>query len=89
METLRLKNAWCCHYDVNTLDHNAILGSHPELPSFVIACGFSGHGLQHSPGVGRAIAELVIHGRYRTIDVTRLGFERIRRGAPLREANVY
>ena len=89
METLRLRNAWCCHYDVNTLDHNAILGCHPELPSFVIACGFSGHGLQHSPGVGRAIAELAIHGRYRTIDVTRLGFDRVLRGAALREANVY
>lgn len=89
METLKVKNAWCCHYDVNTLDHNAILGCHPELPSFVIACGFSGHGLQHSPGVGRAIAELAIHGRYRTIDVTRLGFERVARNAALREANVY
>jgi len=89
METLKVRNAWCCHYDVNTLDHNALLGCHPELPSFVMACGFSGHGLQHSPGVGRAIAELVIHGRYRTIDVSRLGFERVLRSAPLREANVY
>ena len=89
METLRLKNAWCCHYDVNTLDHNAILGCHPDLPSFVIACGFSGHGLQHSPGVGRAISELILHGRYRTIDVTRLGFARVQSNAPLREANVY
>ncbi len=89
METLKLRNAWCCHYDVNTLDHNALLGCHPELPSFLMACGFSGHGLQHSPGVGRAIAELAIHGRYRTIDVGRLGFDRVGRGAPLREANVY
>ncbi len=89
METLKLRTAWCCHYDVNTLDHNAILGCHPDLPSFVMACGFSGHGMQHSPGVGRAIAELVIHGRYRTIDVTRLGFERIVAGRPLSEANVY
>lgn len=89
METLKLKNAWCCHYDVNTLDHNAILGCHPDLPSFVVACGFSGHGLQHSPGVGRAVAELAIHGGYRTIDVTRLGFDRVARNAPLREANVY
>lgn len=89
METLKVKSAWCCHYDVNTLDHNAILGCHPELPSFVLACGFSGHGLQHSPGVGRAIAELVRYGRYRTIDVTRLGFDRVLRDAPLRESNVY
>jgi glycine/D-amino acid oxidase-like deaminating enzyme len=89
METLKVRNAWCCHYDVNTLDQNALLGSHPELPSFLLACGFSGHGLQHSPGVGRAIAELIIHGAYRTIDVTRLGFARVQNNAPLREANVY
>lgn len=89
METLKLRNAWCCHYDVNTLDHNALLGCHPDLPSFVMACGFSGHGLQHSPGVGRAIAELVMYGRYRTIDVGRLGFDRVLRGAPLSESNVY
>jgi glycine/D-amino acid oxidase-like deaminating enzyme len=89
METLKVQSAWSCHYDVNTLDHNAILGCHPELPSFLLACGFSGHGLQHSPGVGRAIAELAIHGRYQTIDVGRLGFGRVVRGEPLREANVY
>jgi sarcosine oxidase len=89
MERLKMQSAWCCHYDVSTLDHNAILGCHPDLPSFVLACGFSGHGLQHAPGVGRAIAELVIHRRYRSIDVTRLGFQRILAGRPLAEANVY
>jgi len=89
MERLKVRSAWCCHYDVNTLDHNALLGCHPELPSFVMACGFSGHGLQHAPGVGRAMAELAIYGRYRTIDVSRLGFTRVVRGTPLREANVY
>jgi len=89
METLKMRSAWCCHYDVNTLDHNALLGSHPALPSFIMACGFSGHGLQHSPGVGRGIAELVIHGAYRTIDLTQLGFQRVEHWSPLREANVY
>ena len=89
METLKVQSAWCCHYDVSTLDHNAILGSHPELPALLLACGFSGHGLQHSPGVGRAIAELVLHGHYRTIDVSRLGMARVAANRPLREANVY
>lgn len=89
MEALKVQNAWCCHYDVNTLDHNAILGCHPELPSFVMACGFSGHGLQQSPGVGRAIAELLTHGQYRTIDLARFGFARIVENRPLRESNVY
>lgn len=89
MDALKVQNAWCCHYDVSTLDHNAILGSHPELPSFVMACGFSGHGLQQSPGIGRAMAELVMHGRYRTIDLTRFGYQRVLDGRPLLEANVY
>lgn len=89
MEALRVESAWCCHYDVNLLDQNAILGSHPDLPAFVLACGFSGHGLQHSPGVGRAIAEQIIHGGYRTIDVSRLGFGRVQANKPLAESNVY
>ncbi len=89
MQSLKVRNAWCCHYDLNTLDHNAILGRHPELPTFVTACGFSGHGLQHAPGVGRAIAELVLHGGYRTIDLTRFGHARIARGEPILESNVY
>lgn len=89
MEALKVQSAWCCHYDLNTLDHNAILGCHPELPSFVIACGFSGHGLQHSPGVGRALAELVIHGRYVSIDLSRFGHSRIVEGKPILELNVY
>ncbi len=89
METLKVHNAWCCHYDVNTFDHNAILGCHPEVPSFVLACGFSGHGLQQSPGVGRAIAELLTHGQYRTIDLARFGYSRVAENRPLRESNVY
>lgn len=88
-ESLKVVNAWCCHYDLSTLDHNAILGPHPDVDGFLLACGFSGHGLQHSPGIGRAIAELITHGRYTTIDLTRLGWDRIARGEPLRELNVY
>jgi FAD-dependent oxidoreductase domain-containing protein 1 len=88
-ETLKVQSAWCCHYDINTLDHNAILGPHPDLPSFVMACGFSGHGLQHSPGVGRGIAELLAHGKYRTIDLTRFGFARVLANAPILEQNVF
>ena len=89
MEALKVVRAWCCHYDLNTLDHNAILGPYPELPSFIIACGFSGHGLQHAPGTGRAIAELVIHGTYQSIDLTRFSYARVAVNAPLLESNVY
>jgi glycine/D-amino acid oxidase-like deaminating enzyme len=88
-ETLKVVNAWCCHYDLNTLDHNAILGPHPDVSGFLLACGFSGHGLQHSPGIGRAIAELIARGSYRTIDLTRFGWSRIASRTPLAEANVF
>jgi sarcosine oxidase len=88
-ETLKVVNAWCCHYDLSTLDHNAILGTHPDVAGLLLACGFSGHGLQHSPGVGRAMAELIVHGGYRSIDLTRFGWARVAANAPLGESNVF
>ena len=89
LETLKVVNAWCCHYDLSTLDHNAILGGHPDVAGFLLACGFSGHGLQHSPGIGRGMAELIAHGAYRTIDLGRFGWARVAAEAPLAEANVF
>lgn len=89
LETLKVVNAWCCHYDLSTLDHNAILGAHPDVAGFLLACGFSGHGMQHSPGIGRAMAELIAHGAYRTIDLGRFGWARVAAQAPLAEANVF
>ena len=87
-EALRVRSAWAGHYDVNTLDHNAIIGAHPQLDNLLFANGFSGHGLQHAPGVGRALAELVLHGGWRTLDLSRLGWARVLANEPLREANV-
>jgi sarcosine oxidase len=87
-EAVKLTGAWAGHYDYNTLDQNAIIGPHPELVNFYFANGFSGHGLQQSGGAGRAIAELIVHGGYRSIDLTRLGYGRIARNAPLAELNI-
>ena len=87
-EAVKLTNAWACTYAYNTLDQNAIVGTHPEISNFVLANGFSGHGLQQSPGVGRAVAELISCGEYQSIDLTRFGFERILAQAPIRELNV-
>lgn len=89
MEALKVVNAWSCHYDYTTLDQNAVLGAHPDVANLIFACGFSGHGLQHSPGIGRAIAELITHGRYVSIDLSALGWERVLRNEPLAELNVY
>ena len=87
-EAIKVVNAWVGHYDYNALDQNAVIGPHPELSNFLFANGFSGHGLQQGPGAGNAIAELILHGSYRTIDLARFGFERIAKKAPLFERNV-
>ncbi len=87
-ERLRPGRAWAGLYAYNTLDQNAILGPHPELPNLLFANGFSGHGLQQAPAVGRGIAELIVHGAYRTLDLSRLGYQRIAAGEPLAERNV-
>ena len=87
-EAIKLVRAWVGHYDYNTLDQNAILGPHPEVGNFYFANGFSGHGLQQSPAVGRAIAELIAYGAYRSLDLRRLGFERVLSHQPILELNV-
>jgi FAD-dependent oxidoreductase domain-containing protein 1 len=87
-ESLRLLDAWAGHYAVNTLDHNAVIGPHPSLPNFLFANGYSGHGLQQAPAVGRGLAEWIASGRYETLDLSPLGYERIARGAPVLELNV-
>ena len=87
-ETIKVTNAWVGHYDYNALDQNAVLGAHPEIKNFYFANGFSGHGLQQGPAAGNAIAELIMHGTYRTIDLTRFGYGRIIRHEPLFEKNV-
>jgi glycine/D-amino acid oxidase-like deaminating enzyme len=87
-EALRPLEAWAGYYEVNTFDQNGIVGPHPDWPSLWLANGFSGHGLQQAPAVGRALAEHLVHGRYRTIDASPLGFGRIVRGEPLLERNV-
>jgi glycine/D-amino acid oxidase-like deaminating enzyme len=87
-EAMRVMRAWAGHYDLNLLDHNMILGAHPEVRNLLFANGFSGHGLQHAPAVGRALSELVLHGGFRSLDLSRLGWARVLANQPLRELNV-
>lgn len=84
-ERIKLRNTWVGHYDYNLLDQNAILGPHPEVSNFHFANGFSGHGLQQSPGVGRGLSEQIIYGDWRTLDLSDLSYARIAAGKPLLE----
>lgn len=87
-DRLRLLDAWAGHYEVNTLDHNAIVGPHPTLRNLLFANGFSGHGLQQAPAVGRGLAEWITTGGYQTLDLSPLDYDRIERGEPIVELNV-
>jgi glycine/D-amino acid oxidase-like deaminating enzyme len=89
LERLRVERAWAGHYEVNALDHNGVIGPHDEIPNLFFATGFSGHGVMHSPATGRGVAELVMDGGYRTLDLSQLGYSRIRDGKPLAETVVY
>jgi FAD-dependent oxidoreductase domain-containing protein 1 len=89
MEQLRLQRAWAGHYEVNTLDHNGVVGAHDELSNLIFATGFSGHGVMHAPAVGRGIAELITSGGYQSIDLRPLGWGRIRASTPMFETIVY
>src|SRR5579883_1810453 len=87
-EAIRPGRAWACHYDLNIFDHNAIVGRLGGLTNAYLAAGFSGHGMQQSPAIGRGLAELIVEGRYATLDLSPFAFERIAANRPLLERNV-
>jgi glycine/D-amino acid oxidase-like deaminating enzyme len=87
-EAVKVINAWTGHYDYNALDQNAIIGRHPDVTNLLFANGYSGHGLQQGPASGNAIAELIVHGEFRAIDLTCFGYERIAAKRPLFEKNI-
>ncbi|WP_068306134.1 FAD-binding oxidoreductase [Pararhodobacter sp. CCB-MM2] len=87
-EAIKVVNQWAGHYDFNVLDHNLIVGRHPEVTNFVYANGFSGHGLQQGPAAGRGVAELITYGSFRSLDLSEVGYERIVAGRPFLEKAV-
>jgi glycine/D-amino acid oxidase-like deaminating enzyme len=58
------------------------------VENFIFANGFSGHGLQQAPAVGKALAELIVHGGYRTVDCSAFAYRRVIENRPFRELNV-
>ena len=87
-EAVRVVNSWVGHYAFNTLDQNAILGPHTEVGNFIFVNGFSGHGLQQSPALGRGTSELITYGEYRSLDLSPFNYARIERNEPFIEKAV-
>lgn len=87
-EAIRVTSEWAGHYAMNTLDHNAITGPHPEVANFIFLNGFSGHGLQQSPAMGRGTAEWLTYGAYRSLDLTPFHYDRVVQDRPILEKAV-
>jgi FAD-dependent oxidoreductase domain-containing protein 1 len=87
-EAARLERAWAGYFEMNVFDHNAILGPHASVENLLFMNGFSGHGMQQAPIIGRAMAELILQGGFQTLDLSELLYERIAGNRPLLEANV-
>ena len=87
LQRARIARGWAGLYDLSP-DHHAIIGTFPELKGFICANGFSGHGLQHSPAVGMLVAELIVEGKARTLDIHPLRPQRFREGDLIQESLV-
>jgi len=87
-EVVKVINSWVGHYAYNVLDQNAIVGPHSEVSNFIFVNGFSGHGFQQSPAMGRGVSELITYGEFRKLDMSVLGYDRIVRNEPFLERAV-
>ena len=87
-EAIKITSEWAGHYAYNTFDQNAVMGTHNEVENFYFLNGFSGHGLQQSPAMGRGTAELLVHGEYRSLDMSLFNYERIVKSTPIIEKAV-
>jgi glycine/D-amino acid oxidase-like deaminating enzyme len=88
-EAARCHRTWSGLYEQCELDGNPIIGNWPgKLDNFHVIAGFSGHGMMHAPAAGRALAELMVHGRYQSIDLARFGYRRVELGEPYPEAGI-
>ena len=87
-ERVKVISEWAGQYDYNTLDQNAVTGPHPEVANFLFLNGFSGHGLQQSPAMGRGTAEWILHGGYRTLDLSPFHYDRVAEGRAVVEAAI-
>jgi len=87
-EAIKVTSEWAGHYSYNVFDHNAIMGPHTKVENFVFLNGFSGHGLQQSPAMGRGTSEWLTYGAYKSLDMTPFNFQRIENNQPIIEKAV-
>ena len=87
-EAIKVQSEWAGHYAYNIFDHNAILGPHDVVGNFYFLNGFSGHGLQQSPAMGRGTAEMLIYGEYKSLDLSPFNYSRISDNNPIIEKAV-
>ena len=88
-EAAKCHRTWSGLYEVNELDGNPVIGQGPKgLKNLYTVAGFSGHGMMHAPAAGRGIAELIKHGSFQSIDLTRFGYERVQRNEPYAEEGI-
>ena len=85
LEKAHIARGWAGLYEISP-DHHAILGKVPGVEGFILANGFSGHGFQHSPAVGKVISELIVEGDAATIDISSLSIERFEKGELVQES---
>ncbi|MEO8738497.1 MAG: FAD-binding oxidoreductase [Casimicrobiaceae bacterium] len=88
-EAAKCHRTWSGLYEVNELDGNPVIGAwNSRLSNLFTVAGFSGHGMMHAPAAGKCVAELIVHGEYRSLDLSRFGYERIEASAPYPEEGI-
>jgi glycine/D-amino acid oxidase-like deaminating enzyme len=88
-EAAKCHRTWSGLYEQNELDGNPVIGPWTGgLANLFTVAGFSGHGMMHAPAAALAIAELIVRGRFETLDLTRLGYARILENSPYAEEGI-
>lgn len=88
-QAAKCHRTWSGLYEMCELDGNPIIGSWKgRLENFFVIAGFSGHGMMHAPASGRALAELIVHGSFQTLDLARFGYARVEKGEPYPETGI-
>ncbi len=85
-KNLHIVRQWSGAYDMSP-DAQPIIDESKDISRFIYATGFSGHGFMLAPAVGEAVAEMIIHGRTITTDLSNLRMDRFAIGIE-REHNV-